>query len=197
MGVPILFVVRESPQAFYLILVFMIFVTCAAILLLIFVPKVVLADTFSQHSPQQQSRMLKESIRTSRELIQAGRSDLGFRRASSSSFPVNPPHSSSASVRPDGDAEAVNATGLVSRKGKGSKNVSWCDNPVNYFDCESSQANGQPGIDEPQPAESGEFPTALEFTEGIFHLPSESDVKAVSSLTREGNAEPTSESSDN
>lgn len=62
MGVPILFVVRESPVAFYLLLVFMIFVICMAVLVLIFVPKLALANKFGNHSPAQQSRMLRRSV---------------------------------------------------------------------------------------------------------------------------------------
>ena len=39
-GFPIVFLVNDNPQAVYLVVTFMIFVTCMAILLLIFVPKI-------------------------------------------------------------------------------------------------------------------------------------------------------------
>ena len=61
-GIPILFVVRESPEAFYLVLVFIIFVVCISLLLLIFVPKVILAEEFSRQTPAQQNRAIRESI---------------------------------------------------------------------------------------------------------------------------------------
>lgn len=64
-GVPILFVVRKNPEAFYLVLVFMIFAICMAILLLIFVPKIVLAQSFLQHPEPEQRRMILNSIRRS------------------------------------------------------------------------------------------------------------------------------------
>jgi ABC-type sugar transport system substrate-binding protein len=62
-GIPILFVVRESPQAFYLVIVFMIFIISSAVLLLIFVPKVVLAQPFIGRSDGSQRRLIQESIR--------------------------------------------------------------------------------------------------------------------------------------
>lgn len=75
----------------------MIFVTCAAILLLIFVPKMVLADTFQQHSPQQQSAMIKNSIRESQNNIKSNRVVRSQQRssdfASTSSFKAGDPQS--------------------------------------------------------------------------------------------------------
>jgi ABC-type sugar transport system substrate-binding protein len=68
-GIPILFVVRESPQAYYLVLAFMIFVICCAILLLIFVPKIVLADKFANHSETQQKQHIMSVIRSTNEDI--------------------------------------------------------------------------------------------------------------------------------
>ena len=38
-GIPILFVVRDSPQAYYMTISFMVFVICMGDLLLIFIPK--------------------------------------------------------------------------------------------------------------------------------------------------------------
>ncbi|CAB9519169.1 acid type B receptor subunit 2 [Seminavis robusta] len=60
-GLPILMVVgQESPQAFYMVSVFMIFVMCSAILLLIFVPKLVLYEQFKrQPASVQRARIAK------------------------------------------------------------------------------------------------------------------------------------------
>ena len=49
-GVPILILVRDNPQAYYLVVVFMIFLTSMAVLLLIFVPKVMFVRKYS-HDP--------------------------------------------------------------------------------------------------------------------------------------------------
>jgi hypothetical protein len=64
-GVPILFVVQENPQAFYLILIFMVFVICMAVLLLIFVPKVVMTEAFTRRNEQEQRQLIHRSIRRS------------------------------------------------------------------------------------------------------------------------------------
>lgn len=72
-GIPILFVVREQPQAYYLVLCFMIFVICAVVLLVIFVPKMVLVEKFSNESPAEQKKRIMSSIRQSRASITQGR----------------------------------------------------------------------------------------------------------------------------
>lgn len=64
-GVPILLVVRNSPQAFYLTICFMIFVICMGVVLLIFVPKIAIAADYSQRSIVEQQRMLLDRIRDS------------------------------------------------------------------------------------------------------------------------------------
>ncbi|CAB9504295.1 acid type B receptor subunit 2 [Seminavis robusta] len=64
-GVPILVVVQESPQAFYMVSVFMIFITCSVILLLIFVPKIVLYQHFSNQPEHVQRDQLAKSALTS------------------------------------------------------------------------------------------------------------------------------------
>lgn len=61
-GVPIIFVVRENPQAFYLILTFMVFVICMAVLLLIFVPKVVMTEAFTRRNEQEQRQLIHRSV---------------------------------------------------------------------------------------------------------------------------------------
>lgn len=46
-GVPILFLVQDNPPAYYLVMVFIVFLTSMAILLLIFIPKVMFARMYS------------------------------------------------------------------------------------------------------------------------------------------------------
>jgi len=64
-GIPILFVVRSSPQAFYLTISFMLFVICMGVLMLIFIPKMVVAGEYSSRSLVEQQRMLLQCIRES------------------------------------------------------------------------------------------------------------------------------------
>ena len=61
-GLPLLFLVRELPEAYYLLLVFVIFIICMTVLTLIFAPKI--ASSMS-HSDASQRRILTESMRTS------------------------------------------------------------------------------------------------------------------------------------
>jgi hypothetical protein len=65
MGVPTLFIVQENPVPFYLVLTVMVFVVCIAPLLLIFVPKIVLAKAFGRLDPREQQRSIRNSIRRS------------------------------------------------------------------------------------------------------------------------------------
>jgi hypothetical protein len=65
LGVPVFLVVQDSPPAFYLTMSFMIFVICMGVLLLIFLPKMVLAADYSQRSIVEQRRLLLHHIRES------------------------------------------------------------------------------------------------------------------------------------
>lgn len=64
-GIPILFVVREIPQAFYLILVFMIFIVSMATLLLIFVPKILFERQYQSKTPDQRRQQFQRSVQQS------------------------------------------------------------------------------------------------------------------------------------
>ena len=64
-SIPILMVVRESPQAFYLTTVFMVFCICMGVLLLIFVPKMRMAAQYSQLSVVEQNRKILTRIQES------------------------------------------------------------------------------------------------------------------------------------
>ena len=64
-GLPILFLVRELPQAYYLILTFMVFIICLAILLLIFVPKIVYERSLRKEDSAVMARQIRLAIRSS------------------------------------------------------------------------------------------------------------------------------------
>ncbi|CAB9508413.1 acid type B receptor subunit 2 [Seminavis robusta] len=87
-GVPLLFLVRDMPQAFYLTLVFMIFTVTMVILLLIFVPKVAFTKRFKIRSRKSQKRIIAESIADSSRYLPGSSGNLGpGRRVSNVSFP--------------------------------------------------------------------------------------------------------------
>ena len=55
-GVPIVIVAKSIPQAFYLILTFLIFVVSMVVLLLIFLPKIVMERKYAAMTPAQQKK---------------------------------------------------------------------------------------------------------------------------------------------
>ena len=63
MGIPIMIVVRDQPEALYLVLVCMIFIVSMAVLLLVFVPKMVLMENYNRFSTRTQGRMIQNVIR--------------------------------------------------------------------------------------------------------------------------------------
>lgn len=74
-GVPILFVVKDSPQAFYLVMVFMTFAICMGVLLMIFIPKMYMAKKAMLHTEESQRRMIARAVRQS---VHGGRSGKPF-----------------------------------------------------------------------------------------------------------------------
>lgn len=70
-GIPILFVVRQQPQAFYIILVLVLFIISEVVLLLIFAPKIILQDSYSRAAPEQQRQMILGAVRESQETSHA------------------------------------------------------------------------------------------------------------------------------
>jgi gamma-aminobutyric acid type B receptor len=64
-GLPILFVVREQPSAFYLIWVFLILVVCLSVLLLIFVPKILYERKFKKLRTSEQNAVFQNAVETS------------------------------------------------------------------------------------------------------------------------------------
>ena len=61
-GFPIVFIVKDDPKAYYLVLTLMIFVLSEAILLLIFCPKMYLAYQYSGMSEAEQRRVMQNRI---------------------------------------------------------------------------------------------------------------------------------------
>lgn len=72
-GIPLLFVVREQPQAFYLILTFMIFVISTVILVLIFLPKIAYALNIKGMEESEQNQLIQERIQSSVDAIASTR----------------------------------------------------------------------------------------------------------------------------
>ena len=76
-GVPLLFVMRTSPPAYYLCLTFLLFCIGMAILLLIFVPKMIFVGHCYDQSEGFQNRIIRESIVVSqRAAMQRSRTSL-------------------------------------------------------------------------------------------------------------------------
>jgi hypothetical protein len=67
-GFPIVVIVKDDPRAFYLVLTLMIFVLSEGILLLIFLPKMLLAYRFSTMSEAEQRRVISDQIARSSSL---------------------------------------------------------------------------------------------------------------------------------
>lgn len=64
-GVPIVAVVRNIPVAFYLVLTFLIFLLCMAVILFIFVPKVSLQKKYTKLSRKEQRDLMASKLKQS------------------------------------------------------------------------------------------------------------------------------------
>lgn len=64
-GVPVLFVVRDNPQAYYMVLVFMVFFIGMTLLLVIFLPKIMFAQIFLAKSEGEQRDFISFIIQQS------------------------------------------------------------------------------------------------------------------------------------
>jgi len=67
-GIPVVIVVREWPQPYYIVLSLTIFLSCMAVLLLIFLPKVFLQRSYARGSEAEQTSRLRKVIRRSSQL---------------------------------------------------------------------------------------------------------------------------------
>jgi 7 transmembrane sweet-taste receptor of 3 GCPR len=109
-GVPVLFVVKDNPPAFYLVLVFMIFITGMVMMLVIFVPKILFARFFMSKTELEQKDFISFIIQQSSKASSAGRSARSIMsRRAGAGVPAgsgNPstyqPNSPYASVAPNG-----------------------------------------------------------------------------------------------
>mmetsp|Transcript_3441 Transcript_3441/g.5037 ORF Transcript_3441/g.5037 Transcript_3441/m.5037 type:complete len:525 (-) Transcript_3441:479-2053(-) len=70
-GIPLLFLVREQPEAFYLVVVLLFSITCMVILLVIFIPKMKMSKRFLERSADSQRNVIRESILVSRKAAEA------------------------------------------------------------------------------------------------------------------------------
>jgi len=64
-GIPVTVVVKDMPEAFYVVLTIMVFLLCMAILLLIFLPKMFMEREYSRMSLSERNRAFAESLRRS------------------------------------------------------------------------------------------------------------------------------------
>jgi hypothetical protein len=64
-GIPVVAVVKDIPEAFYLILTFLLFAVCMAVLLLIFLPKVLVQRTYGKMTPTEQRKAMSVSVELS------------------------------------------------------------------------------------------------------------------------------------
>lgn len=64
-GIPIVAIVRDIPEAFYLVLTFLIFILSMILLLLIFFPKMTMQRRYSKMPMSAQRKHLKQSVRNS------------------------------------------------------------------------------------------------------------------------------------
>jgi competence protein ComGC len=64
-GIPIVALVREIPETFYLVLTLLIFILCMVILLLIFLPKVLMQRAYANMSAADRTKMMAASVRKS------------------------------------------------------------------------------------------------------------------------------------
>ena len=120
-GIPILLVVysQKSPQALYMGSVFMIFIMCSAILLLMFVPKIVLFYEFKHQDETVQRARIAQSIRQSTNRSRS----FGDGSSDALSIPV--------------DSSAASVYNSISRSGS-------C-----MMDASKNNRSGRPSMDDP------------------------------------------------
>lgn len=81
MGIPVVAIVRNMPQAFYLVFSIMIFLLCMAILLLIFLPKMLMQRKYANMTESEQKIAIKKCVQLSSagsERRSSGRSSEGI-----------------------------------------------------------------------------------------------------------------------
>jgi hypothetical protein len=86
-GIPIMVIVKDIPEAFYLVSTFLVFVLCMVVLLLIFLPKVFMDRSYASMSKRDQKLKMALSVRMSSIQHHHGSNgDLGFVSSPTSGF---------------------------------------------------------------------------------------------------------------
>lgn len=67
-GIPIAVVAREIPVMYYLVLTFLLFLLCMAVILFIFLPKISLQNKYKQLTPQEQNSTMASKLRKSMDV---------------------------------------------------------------------------------------------------------------------------------
>lgn len=88
-GIPVIVVVKDMPEAYYLVLTFTIFLLSMAVLLLIFLPKMSLLKEYAGKTEQEQRRMLAQGILESDSRLSMRRSNFIEPDQSSGQFRVD------------------------------------------------------------------------------------------------------------
>jgi hypothetical protein len=89
-GIPIIAVVKDIPEAFYLVTVFLIFMLCVVLLSLVFVPKMRLQYMYAKLTLAEQRKLLAISVRKSAFNSAIESSELSSQRMSGFAVPSSP-----------------------------------------------------------------------------------------------------------
>ena len=65
LGIPLMAVVRDDPQAYYLTLCLLVFIVCMVVLLVIFIPRIVHARQYENKSNTSQRKMISQAVKES------------------------------------------------------------------------------------------------------------------------------------
>ena len=116
-GIPIVAVVKDIPEAFYLVSVFLIFILCLVVLSLIFMPKIIIQYKYSRMTEPEQRRMLTVSVRksayyssSSRRIDGKASDEFSSRRISGLDMPLDSGNTS-------GNIGSINDSGSTQRRG--------------------------------------------------------------------------------
>lgn len=91
-GIPVLFIVKDLPQAYYVVLVLLIFIICMVILMVMFVPKIVFAQQFMAMSHMEQKQFMTEVIRRTAKSSSRPKGSKGSTSATDSNTSKNNHH---------------------------------------------------------------------------------------------------------
>ena len=128
-GIPIVAVVKDIPEAFFLILTFLIFVVCMVVLCLIFVPKIYMQRHYATMTLKEQKKAMAVSVRKSARMSDSSASSV-FRAAAADSSAHSSSRSQHATARvpalpkiDEKQAIVVDSSIVTSAKGAGSSEL--------------------------------------------------------------------------